>query len=413
MFKLFASLYLFVVISMVGLTALLENVLLPQHKELQEPTLTALAIALSQSSPEKIPTIAQISGAEVTQHKSSHLALPAPIQHQFEENGYLILYDSGSGPEIFINGGQEQLFKIVYPNEPDTPVWLFSSLFFIMLGLALAFWTWPLWRDIQALESNVKAVNADGTLPKLTLRPSSNLNTIANALGQLSDKVKSLLQSQRELSGAVAHEFRTPLSRLKFALAMVDDKSGVDSQGMQSDVNELENLVQEMLDYATLESDAPPLSMAEISLFELCKKLIHKLQSSMLQPPNFTLNASDSTITADGYFIERAIQNVLVNAMKYANSRVEVSIEQKQNEILVIVDDDGVGIAPENHQKVFEPFYRPDGARSRDKGGAGLGLAIVSRIQKWHNGYCWVESCPLGGARFVLSYPKSSLTSLT
>lgn len=410
MLKLFASLYLFVVISLVGLTAFLENVLLPQQKAIQEPTLTALAIALSQSSPEKIPEIAQKSGAHITEHHTSHLALPENIKTQFDQNGYLILYDASSGPEIFISGEKDQLFQIVYSLESETPLWLFSALFFLMLGLALAFWTWPLWRDIQALESNVKAVNADGTLPKLSLSPSSNLSTIANALAHLSDKVHSLLQSQRELSGAVAHEFRTPLSRLKFALAMIDDKSDIDSKGMQSDVNELENLVQEMLDYATLESDAPSLSMAEISLFELCKKLIHKLESGVLQAPKFSLNACNATITGDGYFVERAIQNVLVNAMKYANSKVHVSIVQEQDQVKVIIDDDGEGIAPKNRKKVFEPFYRPDGARSRDKGGAGLGLAIVARIQKWHSGNYWVESCPLGGARFVISYPRSSLT---
>lgn len=71
-----------------------------------------------------------------------------------------------------------------------------------------------------------------------------------------------------------------------------------------------------------------------------------------------------------------------------------------------MVEDDGPGVPKDLREKIFDAFYRPDKSRTRDKGGAGLGLATVKKIQQWHNGQVWVEDSELGGARFVLSYPR-------
>ena len=164
-----------------------------------------------------------------------------------------------------------------------------------------------------------------------------------------------------------------------------------------------------MLDYATLESVSPDLSVAEISLYTLCEELSSKLTT--LKSPKISVLGNHAHILGDGHFIERAIQNVLINAIKYANNKISVTIEEREKDVQVIIDDDGKGIEQKNRRRIFEPFFRPDGSRSRDKGGVGLGLSIVTRVQSWHQGKCCVDDSPLGGARFVLSYPKhSSLT---
>lgn len=410
MFKLFASLYLFVVIALIGLTALMENVILPQQQQMQEPTLKALGSVLSRQAPSAIVDMAIQSGATVQEIATMQFALPEEQQQLLDEQGYIILYDAELGAELYFKGQKQQLLQVIYPTEQEHNITLYGLLFFVLMGLALAIWTWPLWRDIRILERTVSKVNKDGTLPEICLGPSSNLHNIGKALGDLSKQVQGLLQSQRELSGAVAHEFRTPLSRLKFALAMLDDRKDIDAAGMQKDVNELELLVQEMLDYATLESVSPDLSVAEIPLYTLCEELVNKLITK--DSLTIIVQGKHAHILGDGHFIERAIQNVLVNASKYANAKITITIEEHEDDVKVIIDDDGMGITRENRSRIFEPFFRPDGARSRDKGGAGLGLAIVTRVQTWHQGKCWVDDSPYGGARFVLSYPKHSpLTS--
>ena len=101
----------------------------------------------------------------------------------------------------------------------------------------------------------------------------------------------------------------------------------------------------------------------------------------------------------------RAAQNLATNAARYARQRVAITCVRQRDQIHLHVDDDGPGIPPEAREKVFEPFCRLDESRTADTGGAGLGLAIVQRIARLHDGKVRVDDGPLGGARFTLSLP--------
>lgn len=104
--------------------------------------------------------------------------------------------------------------------------------------------------------------------------------------------------------------------------------------------------------------------------------------------------------------LTRAVSNLLDNATRYAASTVQVSLgTPTEDTIRLVVDDDGVGIAAENQEMVFERFARLDDSRSRNNGGAGLGLAVVRSIVTRHHGQVWAEPSPLGGARFVVDLP--------
>ena len=93
------------------------------------------------------------------------------------------------------------------------------------------------------------------------------------------------------------------------------------------------------------------------------------------------------------------------NAIKYAKSRIVVSAQVSANRVLIHVDDDGIGIAPDERQKVFSAFTRLDRSRDRATGGYGLGLAIVRLVLEQHEGSALADSSPLGGARFTLNWP--------
>jgi len=110
-------------------------------------------------------------------------------------------------------------------------------------------------------------------------------------------------------------------------------------------------------------------------------------------------------LTGDGHFVERAIENLLLNAARYAKTCIVISVASELDKILITVEDDGLGVDPALGDKIFEPFYRPDEGRDRIQGGAGLGLAIVKRVMQWHQGSCSVTRSTLGGAKFTLSFP--------
>ncbi|VAW88258.1 hypothetical protein MNBD_GAMMA18-1044, partial [hydrothermal vent metagenome] len=104
----------------------------------------------------------------------------------------------------------------------------------------------------------------------------------------------------------------------------------------------------------------------------------------------------------------RAVGNLLQNAKRYAQNRVCIAFTQDNENYQITVDDDGAGIPEYERKHVFEAFKRLDASRDRGTGGYGLGLAIVQRICQWHNGVVTVEDSSLGGARFIISWPKEN-----
>ena len=111
-----------------------------------------------------------------------------------------------------------------------------------------------------------------------------------------------------------------------------------------------------------------------------------------------------ASVRCDGKYLARALANVLRNAVRYARSRVSLSIERSGSRTVINVDDDGPGVPPAERQRLFEPFTRIGGSRGRDSGGVGLGLAIVKSVAEWHGGQALISDSPLGGARVTITW---------
>ena len=113
-------------------------------------------------------------------------------------------------------------------------------------------------------------------------------------------------------------------------------------------------------------------------------------------------------------FMARAVQNLVRNALRFAKSRVEVKVEEDRNRYLIHVDDDGPGIPVADQARLFVPFARIEGSRTRqdNAGGTGLGLAIVQRIAEWHGGQAMISTSTLGGARVTIEWPQRDLPAI-
>ncbi|MNH14351.1 Sensor protein RstB [compost metagenome] len=224
------------------------------------------------------------------------------------------------------------------------------------------------------------------------------------------------LSIQRELVRAVSHELRTPVARLRFGLEMI--ASARDEQarekylsGMDGDIQELDKLVDEMLTYARLEQGAPALHFQRVDLDALLEQVIAELAPlrsdvRVVRGP-CQGDEQGAWVEAEPRYLHRALQNLVSNAMRHAESQVSLSYQLGVQRCRIDVEDDGPGVPESVWDRIFTPFTRLDDSRTRASGGHGLGLSIVRRIIYWHKGRASVgHSERLGGARFSLSWPR-------
>ncbi|MCV2884781.1 ATP-binding protein [Aestuariibacter sp. AA17] len=420
MTRLFLSLYVFLAIALIGLSAVLEPLFFDDTQS-SNPQIETIAEILSthQTQTDDLPSLLTVSGTPYHIFNIDDIAWREEDNKILAQRKPLILYEEEGNALIYLQLNTTQIIEVEIARAvpKQGTLLIYSAVFYLLLGLIIFIWVRPLWKDLDYLKSIAENVQPDGSLAKAEVSKNSLIFSIASAINSMSEKVRLLIRSQQELTGAVAHEFRTPLARLKFALALQSEQ-GPQTLAMQDDVKELEKLVEEMLGYTSIDAQVPEMNITDIPLQQLCETRIAHIPESMksntsvqFQPSTKEVSEHSITISADSHFIERALDNLLLNACRHAHSRVIVQIKEEKDHYQIHVEDDGEGVDITLREKVFEPFYRPDQSRNRHRGGAGLGLAIVKRIMEWHKGACFVASSSLGGACFVLSLPKRVTTA--
>ncbi|KKO50173.1 histidine kinase [Arsukibacterium sp. MJ3] len=403
MHRLFLHFYLFLLLVLFGLGWTVDQ--LWQYAQGDQPP------ALIETLAEQMALVMRLPEAQWP----SHLGLPyqlvasdsvswQPAEWLLLQQGHLLpLFQDNS--VFFYALRDDQLWQVgpLVLHERAGFDW-FSILFFSLLAVAVALWLWPVARDIRFLQQGL-ARFGKGQPAALQLPARSFIAPIADSFQQMSQQIISLLELQREMTHAVSHELRTPIARLKFALEMATPLPEQDKQLMLQDVCELQQLVDEMLDYAKLQSHQLDLKKQQVDLTELIHNVSEKLAPLPGAPIHLQLPAS-ALLYCDAHYLERALQNLLINAKRYAKSQITVELNLQQGCWRLSVNDDGPGIAVEHRAKVLKPFHRLEQSRNRDEGGFGLGLAIVQRIVQWHQGKLIISDSALGGASLQLLLPK-------
>ena len=273
-------------------------------------------------------------------------------------------------------------------------------------------WTRPLWRDLESLSAATARVGEGDFGVRASVAKDSLLKPIATAFDVMAGRVQALLQSHRDLEQGVAHELRTPLAQLKFDLELARTSGNEQERGerfvaMERDVADLEELVSELLVLASLRQ-APPYHPREVVVRELLDDVLRRANDEMRASGRaIRIDAPGEvpqTISCDSKYLTRALANILRNAMRYARSKVALTIERNGARTTISVDDDGPGVPSRERHRLFEPFTRVEDSRGRDSGGVGLGLAIVKSVAEWHGGEARIGDSPLGGARVSISW---------
>ncbi|WP_019519056.1 ATP-binding protein [Faucicola boevrei] len=290
------------------------------------------------------------------------------------------------------------------------------SMFLISLGVyALIF---PLERKLQLIQTGVTKVREGKLDTKVKVIGEDEIAHLASTFNSMTEHIRRLIESQRELTRAVSHELRTPVARIRFAVDMLADTDEYEDRMSQrdyieQDIEDLNGLIDEILTYAKLEEGSPKMEWEAIKLSELVAQIVRET-NALGKPVVVEAGQMDdkAVAVADRRYLHRVLQNLAGNATRYAEQKIIVTAGVNKKEAFISVEDDGHGIAEKDREKVFIPFARLDDSRTRSTGGYGLGLSIVSRIAFWFNGNMSVDESPnLGGARFTMTWPIKPLAT--
>ena len=287
------------------------------------------------------------------------------------------------------------------------------SLIGVIFGIALWFWVRPIWRDLETLRQTARDLG-DGNFEARSPQARSQLFApLSDTMNSMAERVQQLLATHRELSSAISHELRTPIARMRFALEMLSDTDDRAERErlwvmMEGDLDELDHLIDTSLTYARFEREAPEPHFSSVHFAEwLCEEVdaVRLLGHDLKITVDTEKLPENLDIDVDRKAMPYALRNLLRNAFKYAGRQIIVSAQLQDGKIVVHVDDDGIGIPPEDRENVFSAFTRLDRSRDRATGGYGLGLAITRRVLELHGGTATADASPLGGARFTLAWP--------
>jgi two-component system OmpR family sensor kinase/two-component system sensor histidine kinase RstB len=290
---------------------------------------------------------------------------------------------------------------------------LLPPLFYLSIFVIVGLWLRPLLKDLNLITVAAQRFAADYRDPLSTAGDTTQLTGLAKNLDEMSSRLSGLIGSQKELIAALSHEMRTPLARIRFALAVLGDQRNEKLQqqlvDINADVQEIDQLIATMLNYARLDHPDLRMNWQQVPLDAWLTQSAEKCR----QPDTEIAVAMDKPgvdIWLDPHLMGLALSNLLVNAAHYAREKVICTVRQNDGQFRLVVEDDGKGIPQADRETIFKAFTRIDDSRNRETGGYGLGLAIVARIAALHGGTVAAgESDALGGAMFTLTWRKPDL----
>ena len=301
---------------------------------------------------------------------------------------------------------------------PPQMLVLIGALGLSLVGLMVYLLVRPLEQRLRGLEAAASLIASGRLDARVPSRGSDSVGRLAATFNAMAEHLQRSLNIQREMVRAVSHELRTPVARLRFGLEMIGDAENETArrkymEGMDSDIQDLDKLVDEMLTYARLEQGAPALSFQQVDLAALIDQVIGELAPLRAEvrvergPSQDAPDGGGACVEAEPRYLHRAVQNLVSNAMRHAEGRVVVSYRIGWQRCRIDVEDDGPGVPEASWEHIFTPFLRLDDSRTRASGGHGLGLSIVRRIIYWHAGRAQIgSSASLGGACFTLIWPR-------
>jgi len=266
-------------------------------------------------------------------------------------------------------------------------------------------------RRLEALRNGVEKLGAGELSTRVPVQGNDEVAVLAQSFNQAADRIDALIKQQKRILTSASHELRSPLTRLRMALELIADDARKSKEqkdklfeDASEEIQELDALIGDVLLAARLEDAAQPKDFSAVDLHQLI------LQEATRAAAEF--ESRPMQVWGERRMLRRLVRNLLENARRYGHgSRVEISLESAHDPVCsdsgvtIVVADRGPGIPEADRERIFEPFYRPQGHREGEHGGVGLGLYLVRQIAEFHRGTVRHQPREGGGSRFEVALP--------
>ncbi|MCO7249132.1 ATP-binding protein [Pseudoalteromonas sp. Ps84H-4] len=390
----FFKLYLIITVSLIALVLAfgqLYNEFFSEH----EPSI--------QLSVHELTQIAEHKDSRISTLNQNELVLPDSLQTTFENNGIISVVENNQ-QFVYLKGSNGTIQKvgpITLISQTKTD-WFAFFAFYLLLGAMILVFIRPVFRDLSSLQRAAYQFSKKPQRIELDIKPNSSIAPLASTFTHMSERINKFVQLHNDLSRIISHEIRTPLTRMRFALSIADVEPEQSSQ-IERDIDEIELRLEQYLSFARLEHQQSVFNQDKVDLTKLINCEIAKFD--LYKELQFIAKLKIDTAYCEASFMAIAVQNLLINATKYAKHTIQISSEEQAAHYSISITDDGPGL-PINADALIEPFKQGEGDKLAS--GYGLGLYIVHRIASWHGGkISLANSSETGGARITIRWPKS------
>ncbi len=252
-------------------------------------------------------------------------------------------------------------------------------------------------QPITAFADAAERLGKDPRTPPLSITGSEEVLAAAAAFNMMQERLRRYVEDRTAMVGAIAHDLRTPLTRLKFRIEATPDDI---RPKLAADIDQMEAMIAATLGF--VRDTQRPAERTKLELSSLLESVMDEAAETGGKAS--VERAEKVVIEGDPMALRRLVSNLVENALKYGGA-ARGQVYGDSGMAIIEVDDDGPGVPPSELERVFEPFYRGEPSRNRETGGIGLGLAVVRSLARAHGGDVTLENRPDGGLRACVRLP--------
>lgn len=291
------------------------------------------------------------------------------------------------------------------PLQSPEPFWslrfgLSMVVMLVAVGVLSALVVRYLTQPLATLAAAAHRLGVDVKAPPLPENGPAEVRLVTRAFNEMQERIRRFVEDRTQMVAAISHDLGTPITRLRLRAEFVEDEE--QQKKMLADLDEMEKMVFSTLSFARDEADEEPFAMVDLRslLQRICDDIGDAGHSVSLE-----IGTSDVPLGCRPVALRRALTNLVDNAVKYGQE-AWVSLEGRESDVLIRIEDSGPGIPQELHEELFKPFRRLEVSRSRETGGTGLGLTVARTVVRAHGGDISLANRNEGGLCVDVRLPR-------